>query len=534
LQPNFRKISSLLKYRKDFHHYTYIIGIAALGASLSLSVYVISVSVFLLIGNWLLEGNLKSKFIRVYRRKSLLLLVSIFLLYLIGMVWTENVLDGAKRILSMMPFLAMTVILGTTKPLSRKELKFILVVFVTATFVSCFLGVGKYFGWFGNKITDIREISMFIYIGYLALMGNFAILILLYFIFYDYFSKTTGEIVVYAILIVWFVFYIFFLRSVMGIVIFFIVIPSFLIILIPKIHSRLWRQILYFIPIVFILSVVILLGISIARYYHVHDEELTNLERLTANGNEYYHNTDARQIENGHYVWIYVCQEEMKQEWNQISRFDYDGMDQKGQYIKYTLIRYLTSKGVRKDSSGVHQLDSNDVDLIESGYANYIFSNKFGLYQRIYQIIWEIDNYHKTGEVFSHSVAQRIAFTIQVLKIYHNHLLFGVGTGDVRESMIRQSKADNLQFQEDWIGQPHNQYLNFLATFGLFGFCWIFFALIYPMFLEKKQNILLFNMFFILYTISMFSFDMFDAHVGVSFFAFFYSLFLYYWEKDME
>jgi len=34
--------------------------------------------------------------------------------------------------------------------------------------------------------------------------------------------------------------------------------------------------------------------------------------------------------------------------------------------------------------------------------------------------------------------------------------------------------------------------------------------------------------------ISMFSFDMFDAHVGISFFAFFYSLFLYYWETDTK
>jgi hypothetical protein len=534
LQPNLRKISYLLKYRKDFHHYIYIIGIAALGACLSLSVYVISVSVFLLVANWLLEGNLKSKFIRVYRRKSLLLLVSIFLFYLLGMAWTENIMDGIKRILSLMPFLAMTVILGTTEPVSRKELKFILLVFITATFISCFLGVGKYFGWFGQTITDIREISMFIYIGYLALMGNVAVLILLYFIFFDYFRITTGEIVGYTLLIVLFVFFIFFLRSVMGIVVFLTVIPTFLIILIPKVHSPLLRYILYFIPVLLIVSAVVLVALSITKYFRVNDQELADLESLTVNGNEYYHNTDVRQIENGHYVWIYVCQEEMKQEWNQISRFDYDGLDQKGQYIKFTLIRYLTSKGLRKDSSGVHQLDPKDIELIESGYANYIFSNKYGLYQRIYQIIWEIDNYYKTGEVFSHSVAQRIAFTKQVFKLFRNHLFFGVGTGDVRASMIRQSKADNLHFQEAWIGQPHNQYLNFLASFGLFGFCWIIFALIFPLFLEKKQNILLFNMFLFLYMISMFSFDMFDAHVGVSFFAFFYSLFLYYWEREVE
>jgi hypothetical protein len=530
LRPKFRKISTWLKYRKDFHHYVYVIGLASLGACLSLSVYVISVSVFVLVANWLLEGNLAHKFLQIYRRKSLFLLLSIFLLYVLGMAWTENLMDGTKRILSLMPFVAMTIILGTTPPVSKKELKFILLVFIIATFISSFLGLGKYFGLFGPAITDIREISMFIYIGYLALMVNFAILILFYFIAYNYFRATIREIISYSILIVLFVFFIFFLRSLMGIVVFFIVFPVFLILLIPKVHSSFLQHILYLIPVILVLSAMILVSVSLIRYYKVHNEELTDLEPFTVNGNEYYHDTDSKQIENGHYVWIYVCEKELKKEWNEISRFSYEGLDKKGQYIKYTLIRYMTSKGLRKDSMSVHQLNLKDIDLIESGYANYIFSNKFGLYQRIYQIIWEIDNYHKTGEVFSHSVTQRIAFTKQVFKIFRNHLLFGVGTGDVRQCMIRQSKMDNLQFQEAWIGQPHNQYLNFLATFGLVGFCWIFFALIYPLFQEKKQNILLFNMFLILYMISMFSFDMFDAHVGISFFAFFYSLFLYHWK----
>jgi len=366
----------------------------------------------------------------------------------------------------------------------------------------------------------------------LSLMVNVAILILLYMIFYDYFSKTTGEIAVYAVLMLWLIFFVFFLRSFLGITVFIIVFPAFLIILIVRVRSRIQRYLLLSIPVFLLLSAVMLIIISVVRFYQVNPEELNNLDPFTANGNAYCHNPEMKQIENGHYVWIYICPEELHREWNKISRFPYEGLDQKGQYISPTLIRYLTSKGLRKDSAGVHQLSGKDINLIESGYSNHIFSNQYGLYQRIYQIIWEIDMYYKTGEVHSHSVAQRIVFSKHALKLIGDHLFFGVGTGDIKASMVEQSRLDHISFQQKWEGKPHNQYLNYLASFGLVGFCWIFFAFAAAIFLEKKQRILLFNMFLVILLISMISIDTLDAHVGISFFAFFYSLFVYCWGTD--
>jgi hypothetical protein len=525
------KIRSLLKYRDRFHHYVFVIALAALGACLPLSKFMISVFLFTLSGNWILEGNLKHKILQVYRRKSLLLLVSIMVLYLIGMLYTENSVEGLRRVRTLLPMLALPVILGTTiEPLSRKELKFILLVFVSAVCVSSIFSIGKFYGWFGTPIKDIRDISIFIYNGHFSLMVNFAIIILLYIIIYNYFKKTTAEIGVFIALTLWLIFFVFFLRSFMGVAIFFIVTPIFLIIRISKISSPGVRYGLFSIPFFLVLSAIILIIVSVVRYSQVYDEELKNLDLYTVNGNIYSHQPDIKEIENGHYVWIYICQKELCQEWNGISRFPYNGLDKKGQYINHTLIRYLTSKGLRKDSAGVHQLSEKDIDLIENGYANYIFSNKYGLYQRIYQIIWEIDMYYKTGKVRSHSVAQRIAFVKLASKIVRDHPCFGVGTGDTRASMLQQCRLDHLQVQDEWPGKPHNQYLNFIASFGLIGFFWIMFALMYPIYLEKKGRILLFNLFLVIYMISMFNIDTFDAHIGISFFAFFYSVFIYLWK----
>jgi hypothetical protein len=276
-----------------------------------------------------------------------------------------------------------------------------------------------------------------------------------------------------------------------------------------------------------ILLTAVLITISVFRYFKVDHDELKNLEPFTANGNAYCHYPDKKQIENGHHVWIYLCYSELEQEWNKVSHIPYYGLDQKGQDISHTLIRYLTSKGLRKDSAGIRQLSEKDIMLIESGYANYIFSNRYGLYQRIYQIIWEFDMYYKTGEVQSHSVTQRFIFSKQALKLIKKHLLFGVGTGDVRASMVEQSHLDNISVQEKWEGKPHNQYLSFLTSFGVIGFCWIMLAFAFAVMLEKKQRSLLLNMFLAIILISMLSIDTLDSHVGISFFSFFCTLFLY-------
>lgn len=495
-----------------------------------MSKYVVSMSVLLLAANWFLEGGLRNKFLQVWRRKSIFLLVSVLLVYLAGMLITENTDQGLKRMLSFMPLPALGIILGTTERPSRREMKFILQVFVAAVCVSSFISFGNYFGWFENTISDIRDISRLITHLHLSLMVNFAIVVLLYFLFYDYFNKTSAERVLYAVLTAWLIFFVFFLRSFLGITVFIIVFPVFIIILVSRIPSRLWRTLFLSLPLMLISMAGVLIAVSVFRYFRVDHNELKDLEPLTANGKAYCHYPDNKQIENGHYVWIYICHAELEQEWNKVSRIPFDGLDQKGQQINHTLIRYLTSRGLRKDSAGVRQLSEKDIGLIESGYANHIFSNRYGLYQRIYQIIWEIDMYYKTGEVQSHSVTQRFIFSKQALKLIRDNILFGVGTGDIRASMVERSRHDQIPVQEKWEGKPHNQYLSYLASFGITGFCWIFFALAFAIALEKKFRVLLLRLFLAIVLISMLSMDTLDSHVGICFFSFFFTLFLYGWE----
>ncbi len=534
MRPLSHRINNLLKYREAFHHYVYVISLSLLGACLPLSIFGISFSIIVLISNWVLEADFKYKFNQLLKRKSVLLVLSILLLYFIGLIYTDDIHYGMKRIKVLLILMTVNLVLGTMKPLSKKELKFIFQVFIAAVLVASVISIGNYYGWYNTSISDIRKMSKFIFHIHFSLIINFSVIILLYLLFYNYFEKTIVEATFYIISVLWLTFFVFFFRSFSGVILFSIVLPIFTTIQILRVKKPILKNLLLLATVIFILSALGFIIWSILSFYNIKSEEIENLEPRTVNGNLYLHDLASKQIENGHYVWIYVCEDELRQEWNKISSIPYDSLDQKGQLIKYTLIRYLTSKGLRKDSAGLNHLKPEDIRLIEEGYSNYIFKNKYGIYPRVYQTIWEIDIYLKSGEVYSHSFTQRIAFLKLALKQLKENLFFGVGTGDLKMSMKYQREQEGIMFQQNWVGKPHNQYINFLLTFGITGFVWIFFSLITPVFIERKRHVILLKYFFLIYFISMFYEDTFDAHVGIAFFAFFYCIFIYLWDKDAE
>ncbi len=144
-----------------------------------------------------------------------------------------------------------------------------------------------------------------------------------------------------------------------------------------------------------LLAVVILMPIMYVGYviHNFYDFEKVNkdtIEKTTSRGNLYHHDFNNPMVENGNYVYLYICESEMREEWNKLSEIKYDSIGKNGYPISATLIRYLTSKGLRKDADGVQSLTVSDRKNIEKGMANVIYARKkYSLYPRIYQTIWE-------------------------------------------------------------------------------------------------------------------------------------------------
>jgi hypothetical protein len=263
------------------------------------------------------------------------------------------------------------------------------------------------------------------------------------------------------------------------------------------------------------------------RNFHARPIVANTLEKFTASGNPYSHDTTTRVMENGHYIDIYHCEPELKREWNRVSRVRYDSADHKGQPVSYTLRRYLTSKGLRKDSAAIYALTRADIANIENGLANHTFGNRPGFYQRLYETLWEIQVWAKTGYVMQHSLGQRIVFYQAAFPVFTANILTGVGTGDVYEVMLHSAKEQSLNVDPRWEGKPHNQFVFYLLAVGVPGLLYFLFCLTYPVVVRNTSRLFLFNAFAGIMLLSMCTLDTLESYDSMVFFAFFYNFFLH-------
>ncbi len=465
------------------------------------------------------------KFKNVIKRKSILIFVSIFFVHVIWLINTTNFAYAFHDLKIKLPLLVLPIIYGTTPKIKFNEFKAILLIFVASVIVSTWVTTVVMLGWTDHNILDWREASLFVSHIRLSLFVVMSICILFYFVAFNnkYFVRWH---LAYVICIAWLVIFLILLGSITGIVILVALIPIVSFYWVRKYKLR--KKSLA--VIVFNILLFALTGFYVhkayVKFYTIKDYG-TELEPQTPNGNPYYHNLERNDYENGYRIWVYLSEEELKEEWNKVSEIKYHQQDKKGHMIKHTLIRYLTSLGLRKDSVGISKLSEKDIEMIENGYANYIHKKKFSVYSRLHTVIWEIDTYKKTGNPNGHSLTQRIEYLDNAFNLIKDNLWFGVGTGDINDEIMKQYERDSSILHLKWRHRPHNQYVTFLATFGMLGLFWILIAMFYAPFYEKKLTDYFFLVFLIIAMFSMLNEDTLETQAGVTFFAFFYAFFLY-------
>ncbi len=516
----------------------YYFSVLLLAASLPLSIFTTSAAEILLILNWLREGDFAGKWRILKKRKSVLIIISLYFLHLIGLIYTQNEnFNYALHDLKIkLPILILPVIFATSRPFTKLQLRFILLLFATATIVSTLISLAIFMGIIPYEYYDFRDISIFISHIRLALMVNLSVFIILYYIFNTQEKLRIANTLklVYGGFIFWLVLFLVLLKSLTGL----FILISLALILAWIYSSRINRigikRAIRFVSILIPLLIVVFLLTSVKKFYKTEDVDFSKLEKTSISGNPYYHDTTKTARENGHYVWLYLSEKELSQEWNKISEIKYDELDRKNQWIKYTLIRYLTSVGERKDSAGVASLAERDIEAIENGKANYLFLNRFSLYTRIYEIIWEIDSYLKGGDPTGHSVAQRIAYLDAAKYIIKKNWIFGVGTGDVQNSFNQYYESTGSSLSKIYRRRAHNQYITFFLSFGIVGFLLSMTALFGPVFYEKMWKEYLIIVFMSIAMISLINEDTLETQTGVSFFMFFYSLLLFARDKEKK
>jgi O-antigen ligase len=517
-----KTIQFLQNYSKDAYFWI----LAIIAVALPFFPKILVIGQILLVLNWLVEGGLINKLNIIYKRKSLLVFLA---LYAVHIVWQINSIEqkqGFTDLFMKLPLLIFPVILATIEPLPKTRVKRILLMFIISVVLSSIIISLLIFGLVPFHYTDVRDTSIFISPIRLSLMIVLSLLAMFHwFISED--KVISSRHFLLLLLCIWLFYFLILLKSLTGIIIFSISLIFLIIIYLKFIKDQFLKvgliMIMYAVPLIAI-------GYVIMAYNTYMTKETLDLKQLatfTQNGKKYIHDTLDKHYENGHLVSIYQCPEEMRSEWNKRSRIKFDSLDLKKQNLSSTLTRYMTSKGLRKDSAGIWKLSKQDIANVENGMTNYIFGMKGSMYPRIYEAIWEIDEYFKSWNVNNHSITQRLAFAKAGLGVISEKPLFGFGTGGFQISINNYYKTHETGLDKKHQLHTHNQYLRFMVLFGILGLLIILTAIILPPFFERKWTTYYFLLIFIISFLSFINEDTLETQVGVTFFAFFYSLFLW-------
>lgn len=543
------------KFLHQFFRWNYIFGIALMIVSLPHSKFMISVAQFWLaavfsverldikkIGAFILQRNkwkvviliipyfflqllssIGKGFRLFFTNKPAMVFSSIILLHVIGLVFTIDFNYAWKDLRTKLPVFLLPLFISSALPVRRKAFYALVLIFIASVLVRTFINSGNLFQ---ENFVDIRNISRSISHIILALLISFSVFSLGYFIFLKR-SYPAWVKILFVVALGWMLVYLVLAKSITGIVVTCLTLLIFIILLILRAKTS-WIK---YALVLFFLVLISLFTIYFSNvrkdYYRVTPVDFATLDSVTSRGNKYTHYVKHRETENGNYIWIYLQWDELRESWNKRSRLNYDSLDMRQQRISNTLVRFLSSKGYRKDADGVNKLTEEEIRLIEKGVANIAFSQTFSIRGRIYELLWGYDEYKRSGDPTGSSIMQRFEFWKASAGLIRDNWLTGVGTGDMNIEFHNQYEKMNSKLAPEQRWRSHNQFLSIFVGFGFIGLFWFLFSLIYPPVALGRFRDYFFLIFFIIAVISMIPEDTIESQAGVTFFAFFYSLLLF-------
>lgn len=513
------------KFQKS--NYLLFTGLMMLAAGLPVSFFLTSLSQFFIIGSFFLEGSFREKFRQYSRNKVALLLTVLWLIHLVGLFWTSDMQEGIKDLRIKLPLLILPIILAGSAPLRKKQFDWVLGIFIAAVLGGSLVSIAVYNGIIVRELHSIRDIFIFnvSHIRF-ALFVCLSIFILFKVLVDKYRQGSYAIFCGIVALILWFLYFLIFIESITGILILIFTVLANLIWLAWKARGMLFKGVI--ILIVILIPLLFLSEVrSILAEYNIRQDYPMDINDKTKSGNSYVFLNDHVLYENGYPIWAYVCEEELRPEWNAVSSIKYDSLDARKQPLRFTLIRFLASKGLRKDAEAINTLSQVEIKSIEKGIANVKYQNLSDTRIRMIQIIWEIDQYRKGLNPSGHSVTQRFEFWKAAISIIKANPLIGVGTGDMPTAYTEQYTKTESRLSEKFRLRAHNQYLAIAVGLGIPVLLFFIFVLFYSILTNDNRKDYLFRSFWIVAILSMLTEDTLETQTGVTFFVFFLCLFLF-------
>jgi O-antigen ligase len=194
------------------------------------------------------------------------------------------------------------------------------------------------------------------------------------------------------------------------------------------------------------------------------------------------------------------------------------------------LIRYLHSKNLPANRLGINKLQPNDFKEIENGTAD-IHEKKPGFIGRLNEMRYQI---HVANNPNGSTLLQRLEFWKTGWQIAQKNLLFGVGTGDIKQAFQDEYQSDNSLLLPYNRLEAHNTYLTFFITFGIGGVLYLLYVLFAYAHNQLQTNQLLGIIFISLLAVSFLTEDTLETQMGISIFSYLYAIFSIPKTKSIE
>lgn len=486
----------------------------AIAIALPFKLLVLSLASLLGLLVFFLEFNVRNYAEKLKNNKALWVLLVFIMIHLLSFFWSENKAYFLKDLNVKLSVYFLPFLLIFHPPRNRKHFQLIVALFLfSLIFFSAFNFV-SYFVFGKGDPNDIRSMSLFvshIRFGLMLVLGMLfcvywifsslrfkwlAILILLWFLTYNYFSEVFSS---YLILLCLF----------------------FVYLLLRMARSK--RRFLWFG--ITTLFFALLAGGTYFIYHKIQGRlkipTLAELPKFTSEGNPYQHDLTTAYFRNGTHVYSNVCGPELNREWSKVSKFDLMDTNQLGFIHYYTLIQYMASKGMRKDAENFKKLSIKEIHLIEKGVANCQVTPK-GFWNRAEVLLSEFEDNDPNGK----TIQQRFEYLKNGWRIFRTSVFIGVGSGDLADEFERSYQLTQSKLKPENRLRTHNQFFTYFISFGILGgFVFIWFLLSsFKMFSKKELEIGIYFLTIIL--VSFISEDTLETQAGATFFGFFFGLFM--------
>lgn len=484
------------------------------------STWLTSFSQFVLAGAWVFRFDWKNQIKQFWQHSSAAWISALFFLYLISLFYSSDYQQGFNEVRIVLPVFLLPFLLSGLYEVSSKQFRlltwfYVIVVFSAVLF--CFPGI---YGYYSGELAELRDASHYISHIRLSLHVCLVICILIHFV-YTSFSRYWPLLISIAVLVLWLVL----MQALTGLILLFALIILSAIYF-ALLSTRMVVKVGFILAMAGFISATVYFIKSESKAYFTVAETNPDYTLKTSEGNQYTFNEELKWIENGSYIYNYLCESEIEKAWAERSNFPLEGSDAKGQPLKQTLIRFLNSKGVHKDAQGVRSLSTKEINCVEKGIANQYYINPLSIKGRLYQLFWELEMKKNSQTISNHGIIGKANLWKTAIELWSSAWFFGVGVGDLKELFSLKIKETYPNTESEL--RVHNQYLTIGLSTGLIGLL-IFLLSVFKI-IVRNRNLGYWPVlcFYFIVLVSMLTEDTLNTQAGLTFYAFFLCFFSFF------